>query len=92
MKNLGLNLLADDGAVIFLNGIELLRYNLSDGPISEATYAITRAGKSRDEIIYKNFSLPVGNLIQGENVISVIVSQVKARSSDMRFDLQLKVY
>ena len=92
MQKLNLNLLADDGAVIYLNGRDILRHNLTDGPINEETHALNRAVKHSGEIIYSNYSLPVDSLSQGKNVISAILYQVGKKSSDMRFDLQLKVY
>ena len=91
LKRIVANLLADDGALIYLNGQEIIRYNLPQGPLSDETHAL-KVISSGGEMIYQNFSVPSSSLRMGKNIISVILFQRKGRSSDMRFDLQLKVF
>jgi hypothetical protein len=67
-------LLSDDGAVVYLNGSEVFRANLPDGPIAFATSAL-RALEGSEEGAFLDFSVP-GNLVQpGTNVIAVEVHQ-----------------
>jgi len=91
LKKMVANLLADDGALVFLNGSEIFRYNLPDGLIDEDTHALKVISKG-GEMIYKNFSIPTDSLKMGKNVLSVVLFQRRGKSSDMRFDLQIKAY
>ena len=92
LKKININLLADDGALIYLNGKEIVRFNLPEGEINSSTRALTTAVLSSGETIYSNFTVPVKNLKMGNNSLSVILIQRKGRSSDMRFDLQMNVF
>ena len=91
LKKVVANLLADDGALIFLNGREIIRFNLPEGLIDDNTHAL-KVISSSGEMIYQNFSVPSKGLVMGKNIISVVLFQRKGQSSDMRFDLQLKVF
>ena len=44
IEGLTLALQRDDGAVVYLNGAEILRSNLPAGPIQASTLALTRVG------------------------------------------------
>lgn len=92
VKKLKLNLLADDGALIFINGREATRYNLPEGPINLETRALKIVRQDDGEMIYHNFTIPSHFLLPGSNVVSVILFQRKGKSSDMRFDLQMTAF
>jgi hypothetical protein len=92
LTQLTFNLLADDGAVVYLNGREVIRYNLPTGTLTKDSGAKLRANSRGSEMIYQNFSVPADYLVMGKNIISVILYQIDKKSSDMRFDLQMKVY
>ena len=64
--------IVDDGAVIYLNGAELLRINMPEGPISFDTPALAEAS---DPDLSPSLSLPVNALRAGQNVIAVEVHQ-----------------
>lgn len=81
---LKLRLLADDGAVVYLNGKEVFRFNI---PL-EANHD-TLAVDSPIESIWVEHPLSSSLLQQGENLIAVEVHQVSAKSSDLSFDLAL---
>ena len=84
---LTLRLLRDDGAVVYLNGTELLRDNLPSGTISSTTNAssfVTGAATTR----FSDFTVPAGALRSGTNVITVEVHQA-LDSKDLAFDLAL---
>ena len=82
--DLDLNLLYDDGAVVYLNGNEIWRVNMPTGAIDYNTFA---SGSDGDNALA---SLNVGNtLIAGDNVIAVEVHQVSATSSDISFNFEL---
>ena len=75
LKKLKINLLADDGALIFINGREAMRYNMPDGPINMDTKALKVITKDNGEMIYENFSISSDFLLSGSNTISVILFQ-----------------
>jgi hypothetical protein len=78
----------DDGFVLWLNGVELLRDNLPVGVIDDQTLALGSAGGA-DETAYRGYALPAGALVEGENVLAVRVHQAAPDSSDLGFDLRL---
>ncbi|MCM8535052.1 MAG: FecR family protein [Lentisphaeraceae bacterium] len=92
LKNIKAYLLADDGAVVFINGKEALRHNLPDGLINDETRALKTSSKDSGEMIYSNFSVPASLLTSGINTVSVILFQKKGKSSDMRFDLKMMAF
>ncbi len=80
---LNLALKRDDGAVIYLNGTEVIRENMADGEVTFETLAFG-AG---DENAFHNFTVDPSHLVQGDNVIAVEVHQSNINSSDVSFDL-----
>jgi uncharacterized repeat protein (TIGR03806 family) len=89
--NLLVRVLRDDGAVVYLNGVEVLRSNLPDGPITATTLALTDIdGDAETEFI--EAALPRSLLREGTNVVAVEVHQSSALSDDLSFDLVLLGY
>ncbi|MGH1492008.1 MAG: putative Ig domain-containing protein [Acidimicrobiales bacterium] len=85
--SLQLDLKADDGAVIYLNGVEVLRDNMPDGLITPTTSAIDwRSGPDENFSSHVVSSVP---LLEGTNLIAVEVHNVWANNSDLSFDLRL---
>ena len=79
----------DDGAVFYLNGTELNRYNIAAGEVTYATPATTEIASA---VCMTTTALPVNNLLTGDNVLAVEVHQFSpssALNSDMAFGLQL---
>jgi len=75
----------DDGAVIYLNGQEILRENMPEGPVSAKTLA---TGPQQNEDAWP---FEVSQHLQpGTNLLAVEIHQVNASSSDLRFDLELR--
>lgn len=71
-----------DGAVFHLNGTELKRVRMPDGPLSSTTPATGGpAVKGQAELI----GLPTEALIQGDNVLAVEVHQSANESVDLVF-------
>lgn len=77
-------MMVDDGAVVYLNGIEIVRKNLPSGEINYQTLA-----DGAVENIYDTFDIPGSFFVHGNNTIAVEVHQTNATSSDLSFDLQL---
>lgn len=87
IESLELQLVADDGAVVYLNGVELQRENLAVDPVLYDTLA---TGSPPVENAFSTYSfLPVTSLVQGINVLAVEVHQFARTSSDISFDLAL---
>lgn len=87
---LTLRLLRDDGAAVYLNGREVHRANLPEGPITHATLAPTTVGGD-DEGTFFDAVLDPSALREGRNVIAVELHQSATNSSDLSFDLRLDV-
>jgi len=86
IKSLQINLRRDDGAVVYLNGKEIIRDGLPKRKINPTTLA--DMSKGFDERVFHRFQIPATNL-RTENVISVEVHQNEAQSSDLTLDLEL---
>lgn len=88
IASLSLKLLVDDGAVVYLNGEEVVRKNLPAGEINHLTLATLAVGGT-DESTFTTFNLPASGLLPGDNVLAVEVHQSAPNSSDLSFDLGL---
>jgi hypothetical protein len=78
----------DDGAVVYINGMEVGRENIDPGPV---TYA-TLADNASPENVFNTMPVPaavLATLQDGDNVIAVEVHQSSLTSSDLGFDLEL---
>ena len=75
----------DDGAAIYLNGVELYRQNLPDGPISSDTLARSSVDANRSApIVISSEQLRIGT-----NLLAVEVHQAEPDDKDMAFGLEL---
>lgn len=90
LTSLKLGLLRDDGAAVYLNGVEIARDNLTAnaGFDTRASDAVTGA----EEDTYFEFSVDSALLVDGRNVLAVEVHQGVAQSSDLSFDLELEAF
>jgi hypothetical protein len=85
-------LCVDDGAVVYLNGRELGRTNMPDGPVTQATMALRTIAED-DEGFYQRFHIPADALRAGaKNLLAIEVHNISANSSDLYFDLALKTF
>jgi hypothetical protein len=82
--------LRDDGVVVYLNGVEVIRDNMDPGPTAHGDLASGTVGGG-DEDMYFQFQVSPGMLRPGENILAAEVHQATADSSDLGFDLELKV-
>jgi len=78
----------DDGAIVYLNGIEIYRTNMPAGEVSLATFASSPVGDTDEAVFVSNF-FKENHLKEGRNVLAVEVHQSDAASSDLGFDLEL---
>jgi hypothetical protein len=85
-----LRLLRDDGAVVFLDGREVERSNMPDGAIGYRTLASSSVSEP-EEARFEDEALDPAWLTPGSHVLAVEVHQAGVTSSDLSFDLELRV-
>jgi hypothetical protein len=86
-SNLVLRLRRDDGAVVYLNGVEVQRVNMPSGPVSY----VTRASLAGDDgTSFSQTTAGGGLLAEGRNLLTVEIHQNLPTSDDISFDLQLQ--
>jgi hypothetical protein len=83
--------LVNDGVVLYLNGVELVRLGLSDGPVSYSTLA-NRNPITPGSWFEEKFYLPVSSLRSGENVLAAELHQSSLTSPDLTFVLSATGY
>jgi serine/threonine protein kinase len=83
-----LSLMRDDGAVVYLDGREIVRSNLPTGVITFTTDAAVVVS-NEDEQRFFDFTLNPADLTPGEHVMAVEIHQKGDNSSDLGFDLGL---
>jgi hypothetical protein len=85
-SNLTLQLRRDDGAIVYLNGVEVFRSNMPTGAVNYATSAL-RNIEGVDESLLAQRVVPASVLINGENLLAVEVHQAVGGDDDMSFAL-----
>lgn len=88
IPGLELQLLRDDGAIVYLNGSEIYRSNVPNGPVGYNTYASSTVSGS-DEDAWFITQLSANLLVNGSNTLAVEIHQRSPTSSDISFDLTL---
>ena len=82
-----LRLLRDDGAIVYLNGVEVLRSNMPDGSVTHSDFAAATVANESDLVVAQ---IDPSLLIEDDdNILAVEVHQANANSSDVSFDLEL---
>ena len=84
VQSLSLSLVADDGAIVYLNGVNVLSDNLKANG-----YPVAYRGAGSGENSARNFSLPASSLRTGRNVIAVELHQDHRADPDSSFDAAL---
>jgi len=77
----------DDGVIVYINGVEVLRYNMPPGPTTYFTTALGPALDDGNDPVPGN--VPPGILVAGVNTIAAEVHQSSFTSTDLTFDLML---
>lgn len=89
ISSLSLTHLIDDGAIVYLNGVEIDRINMAAGPVDATTFASSGVG---DAVFIgpETISIPQGVAVEGINRVSVEVHQSALNSSDVTFNLTVE--
>ena len=90
-ERVDLNLRRDDGAIVYLNGTEVVRSNMPSGTIDYLTFASATVSGS-DEDTLQGGPIDTSLLVAGTNVLAVEIHQRRATSSDISFELELIGY
>ena len=78
----------DDGAVVYLNGLEILRDNLPSSAVTPTTLATASVGGA-DETLWNVFTVPSTALVTGPNTLAIELHQSAPDSSDLGLDVRL---
>jgi hypothetical protein len=89
VNQLNLNILRDDGVVVYINGTEVARQNMPVGAITSLTNAASIIGTTDETTYFLSPASPLPTLVDGDNTIAVEVHQRDGTSSDLGFDLEL---
>ena len=84
--SLSISLLADDGAVAYLNGREVARVNM---PAGRTDYTTTATGAVANENTFTESPVSLAHLKSGVNTLAVEVHQTRGDRSDLSFDCSL---
>ena len=88
IAGLNFRLVRDDGAVVYLNGVEVFRSNMPTGTIGYTTRASSALGSSTENA-WLTGTINPALLVAGTNVIAVEIHQDGPDSSDISFNLEL---
>ncbi len=85
--SLTVSLVADDGAVVYVNGVEVVRDNMPAGTIENSTLAASTRDSGEND--FRTFTVDPSVLVAGANTVATEVHQVYRKSSDISFDLRV---
>ncbi len=85
---LKLNLRRDDGAVIYINGVEAARSNMNSGVVTHASWSASGVGGGNETTFYE-IEIDESFLQIGENIIAISIHQTNSTSSDIGLDAEL---
>jgi acid phosphatase type 7 len=88
--SLTLNILRDDGAVVYLNGTEIYRNNMPAGAVGYQTLApVAISGAEETTTFLQANGISPNLLVAGGNVLAVEIHQSGVTSTDISFDFDL---
>ena len=83
-NNFDFNYSYDDGVVVYINGVEVIRSNMPTGVITYNTAAV-----NENTSLNESFSIPSSFFVTGNNIIAVEIHQKQINSNDCIFDMSL---
>ena len=87
---LKVQLLRDDGAVVYLNGTEVMRSNMHPtNAIAYSTAALTNVSGVDESTFYYEQTISPSLLVAGTNVLAVEIHKISASDDDLSFDCAL---
>lgn len=79
----------DDGIIVYLNGVEVVRDNMPSGVVTHGTFSSATIDGAA-ETSFNLFTIPKNKFVQGTNRISIELHNRSATSSDLTIDAYLK--
>lgn len=79
----------DDGAIVYLNGKEVIRNNLPEKGVNYKTHAVEIVSGEQEKA-YQDYDIDGGAVRSGRNVLAVEMHQRGPTSSDLIFDLKME--
>jgi hypothetical protein len=89
VRSLAARMQRDDGAVVFLNGAEIWRDNMTNSGVISFTNLALTAISGTAETNWITATLSPAALVNGFNLLAVEIHQSSATSSDIAFDFEL---
>jgi hypothetical protein len=87
-SSLVLRMVRDDGAIVYLNEMEIFRSNMPTGAVDYLTRAPRTIGGTEEDAFFNTLVDP-SLLVFGPNVLAVEIHQDTTNSSDISFNLEL---
>lgn len=87
-SRLCLNIRADDGCIAYLNGRELVRWNMPPGKVTADSYAAERLFDMLEQV-HQRVIRPAELLVRGTNLLAIELHQAGAESTDAFLDVTL---
>lgn len=81
------NIKRDDGVVIYVNGVEVLRSNIAAGVVSYSAFSTSCA--TDNGTVWQPFDVASNYFINGNNLVAVELHQCNLTSSDLLFNLRM---
>ena len=82
-----ISVIADDGAVVYVNGTEVGRVNLPAGTLGQNSYATASPRSAQAAAARAVFAVPSSVLVAGANVVAVSTHANYRSTLDLSFDL-----
>ncbi|MDY0907921.1 fibrinogen-like YCDxxxxGGGW domain-containing protein [Microbacterium sp. CFBP9034] len=86
-----LSVIANDGVVVYLNGVELGRTRMPVGALTQNSYATAVVTHSAAAASRSTYAVPAALLVEGENVIAASTHANFRSTADLSFDLALSM-
>ena len=83
-----LNLRRDDGAIVYVNGTEVIRSNMPAGAVNYRTNASSIISGADEQLFYGT-TVSKSIFLQGDNIVAVELHQRDSSSSDLTFDFAI---
>ncbi|MCA9199491.1 MAG: lamin tail domain-containing protein [Planctomycetales bacterium] len=90
VSGMTINMVYDDGAAVYINGVEAVRVNLDANAAFDDYSQDTRSNSQENNFVaFTPSTAALNSLVAGDNVIAVEIHQSDPASSDISFDMEL---
>jgi hypothetical protein len=89
LTNFLVRVVRDDGAIVYLNGVEIFRSNMAEGAVLYDDFAAEPVAGD-DEVAFVSGYFTENHLAEGANVLAVELHQADGPSTDLGFELELR--